>query len=130
MNIALWIVQGLLAAVFLYSGVPKLTWPKPRLVASGQTGVAPFPTPVIRLTAVAELAAVAGLIAPRASGIAPSLTGVAAIGLMVVMVGAIASHSILLRADLQAGRGLREARNIVLNAVIMALCIFVAAGRL
>lgn len=130
MNIALWIVQGALAALFLYSGSLKLAWPKKRMIASGQTGVTPFPLPVIRLTAMAELLAVLGLILPRATGIAPSLTAGAAIGLMVVMIGAMASHSTLLRADLNAGRGSREARNIALNAVVMALCIFVAVGRI
>ncbi|HEY3872742.1 MAG TPA: DoxX family protein [Actinocrinis sp.] len=130
MNIALWIVQGLLAAVFLYSGTAKLTWPKERMLASGQTGVGPIPLPVIRLTAAAELIAVVGLIMPRATGIAPSLTAAAAIGLMVVMIGAMTSHSTLLRADLNAGRGSREARNIALNATILALCIFVAVGRI
>jgi hypothetical protein len=42
-NIALWIAQVLLAAVFLGSGTVKSLWAKPRLIASGQTGVAPFP---------------------------------------------------------------------------------------
>lgn len=130
MNVVLWIAQGLLAALFLYSGALKLTWSKARLVGSGQTGVEPYPLPVIRLTATAELFAVAGLIAPEATGIAPALTAGAAIGLMVVMLGAMAGHSVMLRADLRAGRGPREARNIVLNTVILALCVFVAVQRI
>ena len=129
MNTALWAAQILLAVLFLYSGSAKAFMSKERLIASGQTGVAPFPIPVLRLTAASELLAVLGLILPQATGIAPKLTAVAAVGLMIVMVGAIVSHSSLLRADRAAGRGSAEARNIVLNVVVMALCGFVAAGR-
>jgi uncharacterized membrane protein YphA (DoxX/SURF4 family) len=129
MNIALWTAQILLAVLFLYSGSLKAFRSKESLIASGQSGVAPFPLPVIRLTAASELLAVAGLILPRATCIAPVLTPIAAVGLMVVMVGAVASHSALLRADRAAGRGSGEARNIVLNLVVLALCVFIAAGR-
>ncbi|WP_370337576.1 DoxX family protein [Catenulispora sp. MAP5-51] len=76
----------------------KSTWSKGRLIASGQTGVTPFPLSVLRFAAVCELFAVAGLILPRATGIAPVLTSVAAAGLCCVMVGAISGHSYLLVA--------------------------------
>jgi hypothetical protein len=91
--------------------------------------VAPFPLPVLRLTGTAELLAAAGLILPRALGIARVLTPVAAVGLMVVMVGALVSHGALLRADRAAGRGSAEARNIVLNLAVLALCVFIAVER-
>ncbi|MEU6080187.1 DoxX family protein [Streptomyces sp. NPDC047108] len=129
MNAALWTAQALLAAVFLVSGTLKSRWPKERLIASGQTGVAPFPLAVIRTTAVCELLAVAGLILPWATGIAPVLTPVAAVGLSVVMAGALISHGSLLRADRAAGRGSAEAKNVAANLVILVLCVFVAAGR-
>jgi uncharacterized membrane protein YphA (DoxX/SURF4 family) len=128
-NVALWVVQILLAAVFLVSGVLKSAWPKDRLIASGQTGVAPFPVPVIRLTAASELVAVVGLIAPRWSGISPVLTPLAALGLCVVMLGALLSHGRLLRADHRAGRGHKEARNVAANTLILLLCLWVAVGR-
>ena len=129
MNVALWTAQILLAALFLFSGSLKAAKSKESLIASGQTGVAPFPLPVIRLTAVSELLAVAGLILPQATGIAKVLTPIAALGLIIVMVGAITSHSSLLRADRAAGRGSGEARNIVINLVVIGLCIFIAVGR-
>jgi uncharacterized membrane protein YphA (DoxX/SURF4 family) len=119
MNLALWICQILLATVFLISGGAKISMSKPRMLATGQTGVAPFPLPVIRLTAACELVAVVGLIAPSASGVLPVLTGFAAIGLGVVMVGAIASHI-----------SLREPIPVAANTVILATCCFVAIGRL
>ncbi len=129
MNVSLWTAQILLAALFLYSGVLKATWSKSHLLSRGQTGVAPFPPAVIRLTAVSELVAVVGLIAPRATGVAPVLTPFAAVGLSVVMIGALLSHSRLLLADRAAGRGSREARNVATNLIVLALCVFVMVGR-
>ncbi|QPP05694.1 DoxX family protein [Streptomyces bathyalis] len=129
MNAALWTVQILLAVLFLVSGTLKVSMRKDRLIATGQTGVAPFPPAVIKATAVCELLAVAGLILPRPTGVAPQLTPLAAAGLAIVMVGALMSHSSLLRADRAAGRGSREAVNVAANVVILALCVLVAVGR-
>jgi uncharacterized membrane protein YphA (DoxX/SURF4 family) len=119
MNIALWIAQGLLAALFLASGSMKISTAKDKLVASGQTGVAPFPVPVIRITAFCELLAVLGLLLPMITGIAPVLTPIAAFGLVVVMIGATASH-LSLHERLQAGA----------TTFILLICLFVAVGRL
>lgn len=130
MNVALWATQILLAAVFLGSGLIKGTWTKQRLIATGQTGVAPFPLPVIRLTAASEILAAIGLTAPTLTGIAPALTPTAAAGLVLVMIGALASHATLLRRDRAAGRGNREALNVAANLTILALCLFVIGGRL
>ena len=55
MNLALWICQGPLAAVLPASSSAKISMSKPRLLASAQTRVAPFPVPVIWLTAACEL---------------------------------------------------------------------------
>jgi uncharacterized membrane protein YphA (DoxX/SURF4 family) len=129
MNIALWTAQAVLALVFGYSGACKIALPRERMLAMGQTGVGPFPLPVVRFTAAMELLAVLGLVFPQATGIAPVLTPIAACGLIVVMIGAMFSHASLLRADLAAGRGTREARNLATNALMIALCVFVAAGR-
>lgn len=118
MAVALWVVQGSLAAVFLGSGLAKATMSKPRMIATGQTGVAPFPLPVIRVVAVAEVLAAAGLVLPGLLGVAPVLTPLAAIGLMVVMVGAALSHA-----------SLREYPQVAVNAILFALALFVAVGR-
>jgi len=119
MNIALWIVSGVLAAVFAYSGSIKSTMSRERMIATGQTGIALFPMWMVRFTAICELLAVVGLVVPWLTGIAPVLTPLAAVGLAVVMVGAASSHA-----------RLREPRNVSANAVLFALCVFVAAGRL
>lgn len=130
MNIALWSAQIALAGLFALSGGIKSTWSKDRLIASGQTGVAPFPLPVIRLTAWAELLAAAGLILPWLTGTARGLTPAAAGGLIIVMTGAALSHSTRLRADHRAGRGHREAVNVTTNLMVLAICVFVLIGRL
>jgi hypothetical protein len=129
MNAALWTAQILLAVLFLGTGSAKAVLSKERLLASGQSGVAPFPVPVLRLTGACELLAAVGLVVPWASGIARVLTPVAAVGLVVVMVGAVVSHGRLLRDDRAAGRGSGEARNLVLNLVVIGLCVFIAVGR-
>ena len=72
------------------------------------------------------IVAVAGLILPRLTWIAPALTGWAAIGLAVVMVGAMAGHWRLAVTEHRPA----EYRNVAANVVILAVCVFVAAGRL
>lgn len=119
MDIALWICQVLLAVLFLISGSAKLTFSRERLLATGQTGIAPFPMPVVRFTAACELLAVLGLILPGLTGIAPGLTPAAALGLCVVMVGAAESH-----------RRLGEPRTSLVNLSVLAVCGFVAVGTL
>ena len=111
-------MQGLLAVVFTFSGSQKATKSKPQLIAAGQTGVAPFPLPAVWLAAAAELLAVAGLILPWATGIAPVLTPLAACGLAVVMIGATWSHITL-----------SEFKTAAMTTILLALCVLVAVGR-
>ncbi|GAA3088236.1 hypothetical protein JOF29_008084 [Kribbella aluminosa] len=118
MNTIVWIFTGVLGVVFTISGVLKATMSRARLIATGQTGIAPFPMPLVRAVAVCELLAVAGLFAPWLTGTARILTPLAAVGLCVVMVGAATSHS-----------SLREPRSTAANTVLLALAAFVAAAR-
>jgi hypothetical protein len=119
MNLTLWIFQSVLAVVFTGSGLTKSTMTRQRLLTTGQTGIALFPMPVVRLTAAAELLAAAGLLLPWATGIARVLTPLAAAGLCAVMIGAASAHA-----------RLREPRNVAANAVLFALALTVAIGRL
>ena len=119
MNLTLWIFQAVLAVVFAGSGMAKSTMSRERLLATGQTGIALFPMPVVRLTAAAELLAAAGLLLPWATGIARVLTPAAAFGLCVVMVGAASSHA-----------RLREPRSVAANALLFGMALTVAIGRL
>ncbi|SEC31158.1 DoxX-like family protein [Amycolatopsis tolypomycina] len=126
MNVALWAGQVLLAAIFAVSGALKSTMSQQRMLETGQTGAAAYPLPVVRFAAICELLAAVGLILPLLLGIAPALTGWAAVGLAVVMVGAMAMHSRLAIVQHKAA----EWRNVGVNVVLLAVCIFVAVGRL
>lgn len=119
MNIALWVVTALLSVLFVFSGTVKSLLPRERLIATGQTGIGPFPMPVVRVVAVLELAAVFGLFAPWLSGTARILTPLAAVGLGGVMYGAAVSHA-----------SLREPKQTAAVVGVLVLCAFVAAGRL
>lgn len=84
MTYALWVIQGLLAALFLLAGGMKLVPPLDQL-----TGPVPLPGWFVRFIGVAEVLGGIGLVVPGLVGIRPGLTPLAAIGLLVVMVGAV-----------------------------------------
>jgi uncharacterized membrane protein YphA (DoxX/SURF4 family) len=118
MNLTVWIIQVVLAVVFAGSGLAKSTMSRQRLIDTGQTGIAVYPMPVVRATAVCELAAAAGLVLPWATGVAAALTPLAASGLCVVMIGAGYAHA-----------RLREPRSVLANAVLFAAALTVAVVR-
>ena len=118
MNLALWIVAIVLAAVFAGSGLMKQFVPKDKLASSGQGWAQDFSPTSIRLIGLAEVLGAIGLILPAAVHIAPKLVPLAADGLALVMVGAVVVH---------ARR--KEAVNVAVNLVLIALAVFVAWGR-
>ena len=84
MHKALWVVQVLLGALFVFAGVVKLMMPLESLVK--EVGM---PGWFIRFISVAELLGGLGLILPALLRIKPSLTPLAAAGLVVIMIGAV-----------------------------------------
>ena len=92
MNIALWILAGLLAAAFVASGSAKLFQPKEKVVASGAEFLAGFSPGSLKAIGLLEVLGAVGLVLPAALDIAPVLVPVAAIGLGLMMVGAIIAH--------------------------------------
>jgi hypothetical protein len=82
-NTLLWIVQGLLSALFVFAGGMKLVLPSAAMAAQ-----MPLPVPFMRFIGIAEVAGAAGLILPWALRIQPRLTALAATGLAIIMVGA------------------------------------------
>ncbi len=117
MNIVLWILQGLLAAMFLTAGTLKLTQTHARL-EDIMPWVKDFSTPVVRFVGVCELLAAVGLILPAALDIAPWLTPLAASGLALLMTLAAIFH---VRK--------RELSELTLNVVVVALALIVAICR-
>ncbi len=118
MNIVLWIVQILLALAFGAAGLMKATKPVDTMVARRAWAAAYSPR-TIKVLGVVEILGALGLILPQLSGIATILTPLAAIGLAIIMVLAIGVH---LRR--------REYPVILFNAILLALSVFVAWGRL
>jgi len=83
MNLALWIVQGLLALLFLFAGGMKLVLPIEQM-----TSEIPLPGWFLRFIGVAEVLGGAGQILPGLLKIRPGLTALAAACLVIIMIGA------------------------------------------
>ena len=88
LNAALWIVQGLLAALFLLAGFTKLILPIDMLTSMGSPNQIVLPGWFIRFIGMAEVLGAIGLILPRLMKIRPQLTVLAATGLVIIMIGA------------------------------------------
>ena len=85
-NVGLWVVQGVLAALFLFAGGMKLITPVEVLSV-----MSPFPGEFIRFIGACEVLGALGLVLPWALGIRRELTPLAAAGLVIIMIGATVS---------------------------------------
>ncbi|MFC8418246.1 DoxX family protein [Streptomyces coelicoflavus] len=91
MNIAYWIVAGLLAAFHLYGGAVK--------VVRSRDGLRPMmawvdsvPMPAVRAIGVVEVLGAAGLVLAPLTGVAPGLAPAAAVGFVILQIGATGVH--------------------------------------
>ena len=119
MNIVLWILQVLLAILFLMAGVnhgfrfeaikddPRMVW------------VNAVPRGLLTFIGIAEILGALGVVLPAATDILPWLTPLAASLLAIMM---------LLAAIFHATR--REYPAIAINLILFALAAFVAYGRI
>ena len=114
MIVALWIVQGLLAVIFLFTGGMKLALPIDVL-----TKQMPLPGWFVRSLGVAEVLGALGLLLPGLLRIQPHLTPLAATGLVIIMIGAIAFTLVI------GGGGVL----VLIPLVVGLLASFVAYGR-
>ena len=118
-NIAVWIAQGLLAFVYLVAGGLKLVRSREQLVATGRLDwMKDNSDAVVRAVGAIELLGALGVILPAATGIAPILTPIAAVGLVIVQIGALRVH--LTR---------NERQPLPANVILLLLAAFVAVGR-
>ena len=92
MLLALWIINALLALAFLGAGGMKLLRGKDALAASGMSYVEDFSAGTVKLIGALEVLGAVGLIVPLLTGIVPVLTPIAAIGLAIIMIGAVVTH--------------------------------------
>ena len=112
-TIVLWILQVLLAALFLLSGVMKLLMPAAELTKQSQ-----FSATFLRFIGVCEIVGAIGLILPALTRIKPALTPIAAACLVIIMIGATVTTIQTMGAKVA-----------VLPAVTGILVAFVAYGR-
>lgn len=117
MNIALWIVQGILGVGFIFSGwmkafqyeKAKTSWPWVKEVSRR----------LVFFIGIVELLGVFGIIVPQATNIVPVLTPIAAVGLVIV---------VLFGALFHIKR--KEYREIRVNIVFLVLALIVVIGRI
>ena len=114
----LWIVQILLALLFLFAGGTKLVMSIEAMdEMSRQSGQTPLPGLFTRFLGVVEVLGALGLILPGLLRIKPGLTPLAAAGLVIIMIGA----TVLTARVHVAGA--------VMPLVVGLLAAFVAYGR-
>jgi uncharacterized membrane protein YphA (DoxX/SURF4 family) len=119
MHIALWIVAGLMAAVFLVAGFNKLFIPREKLAkAPGGGWVWDFSAGFVKALGAVEILGAVGLILPALLDIAPVLVPLAALGLGLIMTGAVI---------VEFRR--HEFKHVLLDLTYLALIAFVAWGR-
>jgi uncharacterized membrane protein len=118
MNILLWIITCLLAVAFLAAGVIHLLQPKEKLADSGMAWTNDFSAGTVKLIGAFEILGAIGLIVPAVTGIAPILVPLAALGLVVVMLGAAVVHT-----------RRKESQVVIFNVILLLLAAVVAWGR-
>ena len=111
-NVLLWVIQALLALLFLFAGGTKFVLPTEQLTQGG------WSLGFIRFIGVCEIVGAIGLIVPSVTRIRPSLTPLAAAGLVIIMIGATV---VTLRTPQPAGA--------VIPGIVGLLAAFVAYGR-
>ena len=118
MNILLWIIQILLALLFLFAGGTKLVLSAETLTSMGSPNQVVLPVWFIRFIGVVEVLGGLGLILPGLFRRQQYLTGLAALGLTIVMIGAVVVTTM--------GDGFKMA---ITPLVVGLLCACVAYGR-
>ncbi len=115
MNVVLWILQVMLAALFLFAGGMKLVMPISEMTAQMPISL---PGAFLRFIGVVEVLGGLGLVLPGVFGIRTGLTPLAAAGLVIVMIGAVVIT--LMIGDLKSA---------IIPLVVGLLLVFVACAR-
>ena len=94
---ALWTIQGLLALICLFAGGMKLAMSGEELAAAMTL---PLPVLFVRFIGLCEVLGALGLVLPGVLRIRTDLTPLAAQGLVVIMLGAVATTVLTMDASL------------------------------
>ena len=117
MNVALWIVQALLAIAFIASGGMKVfAYEKYAAMAEKKKTPMSLSRGLITFIGIAEIAGSLGIVLPMATNIAPWLSPLAAIGLAIIMLLAIGFHA-------------RRRESVAVPVILFLLAGFVVFGR-
>lgn len=114
MNIVLWIVQVLLALLFMFAGVTKFIMSADEMTQNMPSYLS---LNFIYFIGVCEILGSIGLIVPWLTGIKPRLTPLAACGLLVIMLGATFTTAV------------QSVPMAIFPGVVGILCAFIAWGR-
>jgi len=117
MNILLWIIQIILALLFLFAGIPKLIYPADILQANAPPGAIHFSDLFLKVIGICEVLGAFGLVLPGLFRTRRGLTPLAALGLFIIMIGAVV-------VSIPQGVAFT-----IIPAVAGLLCAFVAYGR-
>jgi uncharacterized membrane protein YphA (DoxX/SURF4 family) len=118
MNILLWIIQILVALVFLFTGGLKLAIPADQLQAQAPPTMVHFSDLFMKFIGICEVLGALGLVLPGLFRIGKSLTPLAAVGLTIIMIGAVVIS--VMGMGISAG---------VIPLVVGLLCAFVVYER-
>lgn len=118
MNILLWIVQILLALLFLFAGGLKLVIPAEVLQSEAPPNAIHFSNWFLKFIGVCEVLGGLGLVLPGLTRVRRGLTVLAALGLTIIMIGAAVTGIM--------GEGVKTA---IGPLIVGLLCAFVAYGR-
>ena len=129
MSETLWVLQGIMALVMLLSGLAKSLMSKEMLLKTGQTGVVHKSLPTIRFIGISELLGAVGVILPWATGVAPWLTPLAALGFVIIMGLAFPIHRALMRQAATPKQAKKELGNSLTNLALLAVSLAVVVGR-
>ena len=116
MNIALWVIQIVLAWIYGSAAFRKL-FQREKLRAN-QEGARQSSDGYIRLIAISQLLGVAGMLFPILTGVLPWLTPLAAIGFCIIQILAAKWHT-----------RLQEYKILPVNLFLFTLSLFIAVGR-
>ena len=119
MNTAIWILQGITAFTFMFSGINKAYFDEKTLVQKGQTGVEGLNKWFIKFVGVSEILGAIALIAPMLLEKWIILTPVAAICLGLIMIPAAFIHY-----------KRKEPKNVMINMAILIVCCLIAYYRI
>jgi uncharacterized membrane protein YphA (DoxX/SURF4 family) len=118
MNIVLWIIQILVALVFLFAGGTKLVLSAATIEKMSPPNAILLPMLFVRFLGVVEVLGALGLILPGLTKTRRNLTPLAAVGLLIIMIGAVVLTLM--------GPGLSAA---IFPLVVGILCALIAYGR-